>query len=524
MKYVSVILLLALFVAPVVAENITVITQEPTYPFPTITPSPAITPTPYISQGDYVYINDTVDISGVVPPYPKLAYWNGYNSYDTNASYIIDLPPYRSAYYKFYIDPSIFETRMGNWYKYNDKFEGHGNTLAFVVYPKSYKNTTMRYQNGTVINISESVVNKYEEIDIPMKPPVEIKHISDYLIARGDTFNIATSSKTNIWLFGRMDKLYDYKSFNDTLINVPEDVLSGFEPGDYTLLTQTISNKSTKFTVIYDPDSKSIKWFDPVSFTIKSIPTEGLTPRVVYDKFTSILPEALDTFKTYSLQLQEPSIEISSIGEMNTVNYTINSAGEYEYETNISFIEVKGYTNVAIGSTLKFVVDKDQQTDRTLYSHTTTAVAGGTKNPGDMRWFDVVIPIEKYGLALGPHTVTAYTNLSDAGATYTFNIYATPPNSYVEKKTIRYISGRNGPEEFVPTPTPVVETVTQIVTVPVTIMVPVTPSNEQVKAQQKIIADENIREWEIKIITFTIIIGVIWYLISLYLRRRGLND
>lgn len=524
MKYIFGILLLILLITPVVADNITVIDSSQTTSNPTITPTPIVTPKPYISQGDKVYINDTIDISGVVPPYPKLAYWNGYDSYDANASYIIDLPPYRSAYYNFYIDPSIFETRTGKWYKYNDKFEGHGNTLAFIVYPQSYKNITTRYQNGTIINISEMILNNYSETEIPIQPPVEIRHVSDYLIARGDEFNIATTNKTNLWLFGRLDKLYDYKSVNSTLINIPKDVLSGFGSGQYTMLAQTTGNKSSNFTVIYDDSTNSIKWFDPISFTIKQISIDGLTPRLVYDKFVAIIPETLDTFKTYSLELQEPSIEISSISEMDTVNYTINSAGNTEYNTNISYIHVKGYTNVAIGSTLKFIIDEEQQTPRTLYSHTTTAVAGGSKNPGDMRWFDVVIPIEKYGLALGPHTVTAYTNLSDAGATYTFNIYASPPNSYVERKTIRYISGRNGPEEFVPTPTPVVQTVTQIVTVPVTIMVPVTPSNEQVKAQQKIIADENIREWGTKIITFAIVIGIIWYLISLYLRRKGLND
>lgn len=530
MKYIYGILILTLLIVPVMADDITVITPIQTgyiptpTPIPTMTPTPVTTPTHYLSQGEKVYVNDTVDISGVVPPYPKLAYWNGYDSYDADPSYIIDIPPYKSAYYHFYIDPSIFETRIGRWYKYNDKFEGHGNTLAFIIYPQSYKNTTMRYQNGTLMNISETILNNYDEMEIPIQPPVEIRHVSDYLIARGDEFNIATTNKTNLWLFGRMDKLFDYKSVNDTSINIQEDVLSGFEPGSYTLLMQTTGNKSANFTVIYSSSDNSIKWFDPISFTIKSISTAGLTPRLIYDKFTTIVPETLDTFKTYSMELQEPSIEISSINEMSTINYTVNVAGETEYNTNISYIQVKGYTNVAIGSTLKFIVDEKEQTPRTLYSHTTTAVAGGTSDPGDMRWFDVVIPIEKYGLGLGPHTVTAYTNLSDAGATYTFTIYAAPPNSYVPQKTIRYISGRNGPEEFVPTPTPVVETVTQIVTVPVTVTIPVTPSNEQVKEQQKIIADENIKIWGIRIGGGIIIVGLIWYLISLYLRRKELGD
>jgi len=479
--------------------------------------------TPYLSQGDAVYINDTVDISGVVPPYPKLAYWNGYDSYDADPSYIIDLPPYKSAYYHFYIDPSIFETRTGKWYKYDDKFEPRGNTLSFIVYPRSYKNSTLRYQNGTIINISETVSNNYNEVEIPIQPPVEIKHISDYLLARGDEFDIPTTDKTNIWLFGRIDKLLDFKSTNATSINISRDILSGFEPGSYTIKMQTINNNSSDFTVKYDTESKKIKWFDAITFSIKELDTTGLSPRVLEEKFDDILPATRDIFKTYNMELQEPSIEICSIREMDTVNYTINSAGNTEYNTNISRIHVKGYTNVAIGSTLKFIIDEKQQTDRTLKLHTTTAVAGGTDDPGDMRWFDVVIPVAKYNLAPGEHTVSAYTNLSSVGGTYTFVIYETPENSYIPPKTIRYISGKYGPEEFIPTPTPVVKTVTQIVTVPVTIMVPVTPSNEQVKAQQKIVIGESLTILGYKIIIGIIIIGVVWYSISLYLRRKELE-
>ena len=55
-------------------------------------------------------------------------------------------------------------------------------------------------------------------------------------------------------------------------------------------------------------------------------------------------------------------------------------------------------------------------------------------------------------------------------------------------------------------------------------MIPVTPSDEQVKAQQKIIADENLKTWGIRIVVSIIIVGIMWYLISLYLRRKELGD
>jgi hypothetical protein len=152
------------------ANNITVVDTNQSNPIPTgYIPTPTIVPTStqtpapiltnYIYQGETIYINDTIDISGVVPPYQYLAYWNGYDMYDSNASYIITMSQRKSDYYKFYIDPSIFSTRIGKWYKYDGNFEKNANNLAFIVYPQSYKNSTMRYQNGTLINISKTISN-----------------------------------------------------------------------------------------------------------------------------------------------------------------------------------------------------------------------------------------------------------------------------------------------------------------------------------------------------------------------------
>jgi len=386
------------------------------------------------------------------------------------------------------------------------------------------KNSTMRYSNGTLVNITEMILNNYTETEIPIQPPVEIKHVSDYLFARGDSFSIKINATTNIWLFGRVDKLFDFESTNDSEIDISKDVLSGFETGDYTVMMQTIGNTSNNFTVKYDDSTHEIKWFDPSSFSIDKININGWSPQVVLEQFQKIIPGTLDLFKTYTLELQDPSIEIQSISETYTPNYTIDEAGITEYNTNLSYVEVKGYTNVAIGSTLKFIVDEKQQTPRTLYSHTTTAVSGGTKDPGDMRWFDVMISVDEYNLAPGDHTITAYTNLSDDGSTYTFTIYMAPASSYIPPKTIRYISGEYGPEEFVPTPTPVVQTVTVPVPGPTQIVtVVVTPSNEQVKAQQEIIMNDNLKTWGTRIAVIIVIISFIWYTISLILRRRELK-
>jgi hypothetical protein len=108
-----------------------------------------------IKQGQNVPVGDTIDISGVVPPYPQLAYWDGYNEYDSGPTYIINLPYYRSGWYSFYVDPAIFATRLGSWYKYDQNigYEAKGNNLAFVAVRE---NVALVTTNPTTNDIPET--------------------------------------------------------------------------------------------------------------------------------------------------------------------------------------------------------------------------------------------------------------------------------------------------------------------------------------------------------------------------------
>ena len=533
MKYLITILLCALLILPVVADNTTVVTPiatvgqtpttnetvtiTPTTIATTIKPTPLPTPIPFIYQGDSVYINDTIDISGTVPPYPDLAYWNGYDMYDSNASYIYQIPNKKSAYYNFWLDPSVFSTRTGKWYKYDPDidFEKNGNNLAFVVYPQSYKNTTMRYSNGSLFNMTQYLTGNYTEENTPISPPVSIKHISDYVVATGDPFSISINETTRLWLFGRVDSILSYQSINSTHLNMTSDALDGFEPGSYTLAMQTVGNISKNFTVQYDSNKNVIQWFDPISFKINTISTLGYSPRVFFDKLKELIPETYDKFTIYNLTLQPPSVEITSISEVGNIpNQTVNLAGETIYNSNVSALQVIGYTNLAIGDKITFVLDEDKQTARTLKKFSYSAVASGTNNPGDMRWFDVIIPLDKYNLALGDHTITAHTNLSTGTTSVTFNIYSAPEGTYIPQKTIRYVSGQYGEQEFVPTPTPetIIKTVTVAVPGPTQIIIQkVTPEPEVVRAQQEQVIGNLVTE----IIIGIIIIGIIIYGVSL---------
>jgi hypothetical protein len=482
---------------------------------------------PRIEQGTVVYINDTIDISGVVPPYPYLAYWDGYDLYDTNATYIIDLPTESSAYYNFTIDPAIFSNRLGKWYKYDGTFEQSANNIAFIVEPQILKNSTMRYENGTLINLSVSVASNTSMLNqvLPPAPPVPPKKISDYLVARGDSWNMTFNQTTNIWLFGNTDMLMDVESVNNT-VDISNDILQDFQPGDYKLIVQTMGNGTNDFTVKYNPADTSIKWFDPKLFAVHSENVYGYSPEVTMEKFKEIMPESYDNFTIYDFTLQDPSMEIVSVAEsMDTFNETVDEAGVTHYNTNASFVDVKGYTNIAPGDPLTFWMDENKTAKNYLGTkkdlNVITLNASGNYG-GYERWFEAFIPFNKYNTALGVHTITGYAGDSTSGTNAMFTLYDAPPNSYVPSQEVRYVAGANGPVEFNPTPTPVIQTVTVVQTIKVvqTVTVPVTPSPEVVHAQQQKALDETISTWATRIFVMIIVIGVLVWGISLYLRKR----
>jgi hypothetical protein len=83
---------------------------------------------------------------------------------------------------------------------------------------------------------------------------------------------------------------------------------------------------------------------------------------------------------------------------------------------------------------------------------------------------------------------------------------------------VKYIGDRN---PWVPTPTPEVITIVKEVPGPtVTILIPVTPREEVVRAQQEKVLDDKIGFWIPRIITTVIGIIVLLYLISIWLRGR----
>ena len=435
----------------------------------------------YVQQGDTIYLGDTVDISGVGAGVLNFAWYGGYDE-ESGEQYLLKMPVNHNDYYSFYVDPAIFGNRLHKWYKWNGYYESNGNTLAFIVMPER----TGTGQQGQETNVTLQNPNQ-TAFETPVIPLLPIHHISDYLIARGDNFNIPISKPTKAWIFGARDSLYDYYSFNGT-IGIPRDDINTLSPGLYTLLLQTHNgNDAADFEVRYNPDTHNIEWFNSTTFQVNHYSVIDQTPENILTRLELAFSETRDSFNLLKLEVQEPTISIDRIDAQNALNNTRPDNNGVSLDAP-SYLDVRGYTNVAPDTIIKLVIDPNFDVAGDVWRDAIATSSVGTAN-GDMREFKAIVPIDKYGLAAGRHFVGAKAYVGNAITTADFYIYDSPIGTYIPNKTIRYVSGRYGDQEIVPTPTPVqIPGPTQIVTVTVTI--PVTPPPEEVAAAQRVVAEE----------------------------------
>jgi len=213
----------------------------------------------------------------------------------------------------------------------------------------------------------------------------------------------------------------------------------------------------------------------------------------------------MDDWKEYNLTVQNPSIEIT---ELEQVSWTENQ----------TFLHLLGYTNTQNGTRLTFTLDKDKQTARSLKYSQFNTTAEGTGS-GDMRWYEIAIPLIWENTYVGEHSVTANTSVGGE-MKYDYHIWQAPEGSYVPPKMVKYVGGNEYIAPVIQTVTIVLPTPTPITLPPVYVNVPVTPSDEQVHAQQDKIWWESastIAQWGF----FAIVIVVLGlYLIRYYYGRK----
>jgi len=486
-------------------ENITAIPTEPLgIPY-------------YVQQGDTVYVNETIDISGVMAGVLNLAYYGGYDE-ETGSQYLLNVTGVgKKAYYRYYIDPEVFGTRLGRWYKWNGYRESNGNTLAFIVRPERLPiHTINQTTNETLQNPNQT------PLVLPKEPLLPAKRVSDYVIARGDGFKLKVNGSTNLWIFGTKDFLYDYHSFNGS-IDITPAAINTLSPGSYKILIQTRQNGSYGDSPVrYNKTTANIEWFDSKAFVVNRYNILDKSPMMILQKLQTIYPTTQDDYMVFNLEVQDPLTTIDQIDAVNSLPSAIEVNGVSL--DNPSYMDVRGYTNAAPHTFIYVKLDPEfTLSEKTMWKDAILTTAEGEIG-GEMRTFKAIVPVNMYDMAPGKHFVAAKSALSSSYASASFNVYGNPNGTYIPNKTIRYISGKYGPDEIIPTPTPKVVTqiVTQVVTKVVT--VPVTPSNEQVYAQQKIASEKTF--WSgVSLISGMIVSGLllcggIWYGISIYRRLK----
>lgn len=466
---------------------------------------------PFITQGMEVGVGDTVDVSGVVPPYPQLAYWDGYDMYDTPPTYNLTMPNYKSEYYKFNISEEVFGNRLGKWYKYDGKYERQGNNLAFVVKRKPMLNYTMTLQNGTVLNLTHVENVTYTPYVIKKTLPLPDKHVADYLVTREEAFNISVDKTAAVWIFNSRnnDIMYSTNNYGFEVV-FKQSVIKDIEPGEYKILIQKMGNLTNGLDVLYDSKTRIIKWFDRQNFKVREIDATNLEPENAVSTLKQIFPHVPDQFEIKRIAVQEPSVSIVTMDKLYSAN-----AKEYFHDIdmrgNVTLMDVRGYTNVLPGTNITVVLDENRVDPRLVSKIATYRGVAEGDYLGDMRQYRIYVPLYWDSLAPGIHTLTARTE--KGGIMYAdFIVSEMPEDSYVPEPKVRYVEDRN---PWVPTPTPVV--IEKSVEVPgpervVTKEVP--PSPEVVLEQQRVAYWEGVTRLAvvagIVVVGIVILIGLVW--------------
>jgi hypothetical protein len=457
--------MLCLTISPVFAEStVTVVYETPDYGPPN--------PQYRIMQGQNVYLNDTIDISGM--GWGTGVAW--YGTYDdrTDPVYLYEFPDYKKSLYSFRIDPAIFAGRPGMWYQYygNDSVDTRGNLRAFNVISR-YWNRTTTYENGTVIVSADAPPSDgASEIVIPKEYILPDSYVADFVVARGDPL-VVDSDK--LWVFGSIAGIYDNPSGT-----ISSKDIWGLPTGSYKLVTHSPGvNGVYEAGYNHDTDTLTSPWR-----SVKEVDARAMNPTMIHNALKQMILPTDDRLVTYDLEVQDQEITIAQFDDVAPGGRVPEA-----YEEGVTLLDIRGYTNVANGTELRFSIDngKGGHTSRPFW--TTNAIETA---PGNLRVYRIYIPINKEQMPPGIHTIRGWTPRGRE-VFADFPINELPASSYVPNATVKYVGDRN------PWVAPVTVVVTQEIVKEVVkeVIVEVTPHPDVVYEQQlRAKQDTDAKFWE----------------------------
>lgn len=461
----------------------------------------------YLQQGDTVYLNDTVDGSGVMQGYEELAYWDGYNLYDESPSFNISTPIYKSEYYHYWIDPSIFSNHLGKWYRYNGKFNANANDIAFIVKEKR-EEVAITLPNGTVHNATIPDTDS-----IYTRPLLPNKAIADYLVARGDNLTIQTGGMAKVYIGGRVDGLLDYTTMQHNITFDGEHTQT-LEPGTYTLIIE-YPGENNQFDVRYTDDK--IQYRDGWN-GIRTIDVLAYTPDLMLGKLKEAISATDDTYVEKRVVVQDASTTIEGFSEVPI----FPEYKDFKYYSGlgslVTMFDVRGYSNLNPNATISIVLDKDRRTPKDLARHTFT---GETTRQfdGNMSYYQIYVPIVWDDMVAGEeHTLTVSDPLG-GGTEKTFPISQMPADSFRPNATVKYALNSS---PWVPTPTPEIIKEKVVVTVVQTQVVVEkrAPTQEEIKAAQEQIIKDIVIKYGTYLGVIAIIVIAGYFIVRFIYRAR----
>lgn len=419
-RYVWLILLSILFIPLVSADNSSVQWAFPVY-----------NETLHITNGQCVPLNSTVDISSLGWGVPYLSWHGRYETaFDPGnivPKYRIKQPQTSIALMNYYINPVIFGNKLGFWYQDYDQNvkAGAGNYRMFYV---DYTCKMPVVENGTeLINIVP--------VTIPVPNPFDYlpeKRAGALLFARGDNLSFTTPDLTesNVWVFGREDWIYDYKTKQNVVYFDAEQFIN-FETGNYDAVIIGKGNNSI-LEETYDPEYRPEKYSSETWPAIVSpfrnvtpINIYGIQPRLVEEKLIKRIQESIDDkYTIWPISFQEPEIQIKRVDALRNAD-------------NRSWYSIRGYTNVKNGSVLTITIDADKLNSETRNIRQWSTTARGL-DPSAWRQFNTLIPVDYRLIFPGPHEITI---TSVTGATQTVPIYIMkePDPHYIPPEYTEYL-------------------------------------------------------------------------------------
>jgi hypothetical protein len=440
--------------------NITALTPEPTQTssitvdanvtepiIEAITPEPTLVDNntyERIAQGQCVEIGKKYDISG-------MNWWSGYIGWygryvddfsPTNLSLkkVLEIPYSVSDLRRFSISAETFSQYPGYWYVLdaNGIYERAANNRLFYVSDVCLPKTN---RTQTPVNVTPKKVNDTELVKSSKLPG---QFGDGIVLARGDELVLHGQGNASEWLFGRELAILDRPVENGTLTISSGDLINA-ENGIYRLAIQSPGDNNI-FEAHYNPAYKPDKYFNYsypaiVSPFVKGnvVNINGIQPMRINDALKEYIAGTIDDKLTeYNIDFSDADIQVARL-DATTLN------------DNRTFMLVRGYTNMHIGTELTVTLDAYQTNSISRTNdifHTLVEKGNETyakDNLAEWKQFSIVIPIDYGNEYPGQHFLTVS---ADNGAIVTVPFYVRKelPAHYIPPTYIEYVD--NSP--FIP--------------------------------------------------------------------------